>query len=66
MASGGERTFREYAISPYDYKPMAASAETGEGAGNSTTLARTHTAKTARSKPQGEMATQTGEPDQMF
>ncbi len=35
MASGGERTFREYDISPYDYEPMAASAETGEGTGNS-------------------------------
>ena len=36
MASGGERTFREYAISPYGYETMAAScAETGEGAGNS-------------------------------
>ena len=35
MASGGERTFREYEISPYDYEPMEASAETGEGAGNS-------------------------------
>ena len=35
MASGGERTFREYAISPYGYETMAACAETGEGAGNS-------------------------------
>ena len=35
MASGGERRFREYEINPYDYEPMAASAETGEGAGNS-------------------------------
>ena len=35
MASGGEGTFREYAINPYDYEPMAASAERGEGAGNS-------------------------------
>ena len=35
MASGGERTFHEYDIRPYDYEPMAASAETGEGAGNS-------------------------------
>ena len=35
MASGGEHTFREYAVSPYDYEPMAASAETGEGAGHS-------------------------------
>ena len=35
MASGGERTFREYAISPYGYETMTACAETGEGTGNS-------------------------------
>ena len=35
MTSSGERTFREYAISPYGYETMAASAVTGEGAGNS-------------------------------
>ena len=50
MASGGERTFREYTISPYDYETMAACAETGEGAGNSAqsdNITRTRTAKTA-------------------
>ena len=35
MASGGERTIREYAISQCGYETMAASAEKGEGAGNS-------------------------------
>ena len=69
--SGGERTFREYAISPYGYETMAATAETGKGAGNSAksdNISEDSLCENseAGSKPQGELATQTGELDRMF
>ena len=57
MASGGERTFREYAISPYGYETMAECAETGEGAGNS---AQSDNISEVSEDSHRETATQTG------
>ena len=61
----GERKFCEYEISPYDYEPLAASADTGEGSDNS---AQSDDVSGESSSENGEVerATQTREPDQMF
>ena len=61
----GKHKFCEYEISPYDYEPMAASTDTGEGAGNSK-QSDDASEESSSENVMVELATQTGEPDQMF